>query len=563
MKKSYKMNPHIQEWIDIVENRTYAVCEEQILLIEHIKWCFENEDIYVDDEQLEKYMGLAKYFPFDQVFPWQKFVIGLHDCTYWQDTGLPRWPDLFCMIGRGAGKDGTIAWESVCLMSPYNGINEYDVDICANNEDQAMRPVQDVINSFERPSVIKKLKRFFYWTKEQVKCLKTKSTMKGRTNSPKGKDGLRSGICIFNEIHQYQDYKNIDVFTTGLGKKKHPRRSYFTTNGDVREGPLDDLLETSESILRGKEPDNGLLPFICKLNKKEDVDNEANWTMANPSLPYLPSLLEEIRKEYREWKKNPNRLPAFMTKRMNIPENAEEKKVTDWENIAATNVILPILIRWDCTCGVDYTKITDFASVDLHFRDGDIRYDISHSWLCLQSKDIPRLKIPWRDWEKQGRLTLVDDVEIHPSLICNYIQQAKKEFNIKMLAIDDFRFTLLSKYLQEIGFDAKVYKNLKMVRPSDIMKVATVIDSCFVNNWFVWGDAPELRWATNNTKLIRYGRKPGKEDDADMGNYVYGKIEAKSRKTDPFMALVAAMTVEDVLPQRRIVHKRKMRVYTY
>ena len=71
MKKSYKMNPHIQECIDIVENRTYAVCEEQILLIEHIKWCIENEDIYVDDEQLEKYMGLAKYFPFDQVFPWQ------------------------------------------------------------------------------------------------------------------------------------------------------------------------------------------------------------------------------------------------------------------------------------------------------------------------------------------------------------------------------------------------------------------------------------------------------------------------------------------------------------
>ena len=75
--------------------------------------------------------------------------------------------------------------------------------------------------------------------------------MKGRTNSPKGKDGLRSGICIFNEIHQYEDYKNINVFTTGLGKKKHPRRSYYTTNGDVRVGPLDDLLESCEQILRG------------------------------------------------------------------------------------------------------------------------------------------------------------------------------------------------------------------------------------------------------------------------------------------------------------------------
>lgn len=557
------MNKHIQEWIDIVEKGTYATCKEQKALIKKVRWCFEHEAIYVDEEQLEKYLGLAKYFPFDEVFPWQKFVIALHDCTYWKDTDMPRWPDLFCMIGRGAGKDGTIAFESTCLMSPYNGIQEYDVDICANNEDQAMRPVQDVINAFEEPAEIKKLKKFFYWTKEVVKCIKTKSVMRGRTNSPKGKDGLRSGIVVFNEIHQYEDYKNIDVFTTGLGKKKHPRRSYYTTNGNVREGPLDDLLETSEGILFGDDPDNGLLPFICRLDSKDEVDDETNWPKANPSLPYLPHLLEEIRKEYREWKKNPRRLPAFMTKRMNIPENAEETPVTDWENIKATNIALPDLERWSCTCGIDFSKITDWASVNLHFRDGDLRYDISHSWLCLKSRDIPRMKCPWKEWAKEGRLTLVDDVEIHPSLLTEYIQQAKRKYTIKMLAIDDFRFALLSKYLQEIGFDTKVNKNLKMVRPSDIMKVATVIDSCFANQWFCWGNAPELRWATNNTKMIRSGRKPGKEDDADLGNYVYGKIEGKSRKTDPFMALVASMVVEDVLPQRKPKPTPKIQVYSY
>ena len=557
------MNKHIQEWMDIVEKGTYATCKEQKALVKRVRWCFEHEDIYVDEEQLEKYLGLAKYFPFDEVFPWQKFVIALHDCTYWKDTGMPRWPDLFCMIGRGAGKDGTIALESTCLMSPYNGIQEYDVDICANNEDQAMRPVQDVINAFEEPAAIKKLKKFFYWTKEVVKCTKTKSVMRGRTNSPKGKDGLRSGIVVFNEIHQYEDYKNIDVFTTGLGKKKHPRRSYYTTNGNVREGPLDDLLETSEGILFGDDPDNGLLPFICRLDSKDEVDDESNWPKANPSLPYLPHLLEEIRKEYREWKKNPRRLPAFMTKRMNIPENAEETPVTDWENIKATNIVLPDLERWSCTCGIDFSKITDWASVNLHFRDGDLRYDISHSWLCLKSRDIPRMKCPWREWAKEGRLTLVDDVEIHPSLLTEYIQQAKQKYTIKMLAIDDFRFALLSKYLQEIGFDTKVNKNLKMVRPSDIMKVATVIDSCFANQWFRWGNAPELRWAANNTKMIRSGRKPGKEDDADLGNYVYGKIEGKSRKTDPFMALVASMVVEDVLPQHKPKPTPKIQVYSY
>lgn len=561
--KSCDIHPYIQEWMDIVEQKTYAVCEEQELLVAYIKKCFENEDIYTDGEQLEKYIGLAKYFPYDQVFPWQKFVIALHDCTYWRESGMPRWPDLFCELGRGAGKDGTIALESVALMSPYNNIAEYDVDICANNEDQAMRPVRDVIDAFESPENLRKLKRFFYWTKEMVKSIKTRSVMRGRTNSPKGKDGLRSGICIFNEIHQYTDYKNINVFTTGLGKKKHPRRSYYTTNGDVREGPLDDLLETSERILRGGEPDDGLLPFICKLNRKEDVHDENNWPAANPSLPYLPNLKEEIRKEYKQWVKNPSQLSAFMTKRMNIPESAEELAVTDYENIKSTAIVLPDLNRWPCVIGVDYTKLTDWASVDAHFRDGDMRYDISHSWMCANSKDIPRLKCPWKEWEKQGRLTVVDDVEIHPSLITEYIQQIKKEFVVKGLAIDDFRFALMSKYLLEIGFDMKSNKNLKMVRPSDIMRVSPVIDSCFANRWFCWGDAPELRWATNNTKLVRHGRKAGQADDLDLGNYVYGKIEAKSRKTDPFMALVAAMTIEDMLPQRRAKPIPEIKVYSY
>ena len=33
----------------------------------------------------------------------------------------------------------------------------------------------------------------------------------------------------------------------------------------------------------------------------------------------------------------------------------------------------------------------------------------------------------------------------------------------------------------------------------------------------------------------------------DTGNYIYAKIEGKSRKTDPFMALVASMVIEPVL----------------
>ena len=558
-------DPRIESYMEAVETGAVRSSKEVKALVKHVRECFETEDIYVDQQQLTDYLGLARYFPYERVFPWQEFVIGLHDSTYWRESGMPRWPDLFCLIGRGAGKDGTIALEATALSSEYNGIREYDVDICANNEDQALRPVQDIVGAFEQPRWIKKLQRFFRWTMEKVINLKTRSTIRGHTNNPGGKDGLRSGMVVLNEIHQYQDYKNINVFTTGLGKKKHPRRSYYTTQGDVREGPLDDLLETAEGILFGGEPDNGLLPYICRLDSKDEVHDEANWEKANPSLPYLPDLLEEIRKEYRDWLKHPDKFTAFMTKRMNIPDGTSEIKVCSYERIKATNRPVPVddLQGRVCTCGIDFSKITDFVSVNLHFRDGNIRYDLNHSWLCLNSKDLPRIKAPWKEWANRGLIDLVDDVEIHPETIVEYIEMQKEYYSIKMMAIDDFRYALLAQYLKGIGFDAKAYKNLKLVRPSDIMKVAPVIDSCFANDYFAWGDNPTMRWAVNNTKMIRYGRKLGKEDDADIGNFVYAKIEAKSRKTDPFMALVASMTVEDAIPYAQVTNAPDLGVFTY
>jgi phage terminase large subunit-like protein len=292
-------------------------------------------------------------------------------------------------------------------------------------------------------------------------------------------------------------------------------------------------------------PDNGMLPFICKLDKKEDVHDPQNWQMANPSLPYRPELMAEIEKEYRDWLKSPNQFTAFMTKRMNIPDGNPEVEVASWENIIATNKPMIDLKGQSAVVGIDYSKLQDMAAVNIHFKIGDQRYDINHAWLCLKSPDLPRIKAPWQQWADEGYLTLVKGVEIHPDLITDYIEQQMHKYNIIKLALDNFRFALLAKSLERIGFDATIQKNIKLVRPSDIMKVAPVIDSVFVNQQFTWGEQPVLRWATNNTKQVKVGKTQGQ----DIGNYIYAKIEGRSRKTDPFMALAHAMTIEQDMPE--------------
>jgi len=391
---SYKeIHPQIREYMDLIETGKIKACQEQHDLIRYVRETFDKEDIYINKEQYTKYLTQAKYFPYDDIFAWEKFVLGLHCCTYRKEDNMPRWPDLFLLIGRGAGKDGYIALESWCLAGPYNGIKHYDVDICANSEDQARAPFDDMWNVLEDPQYNKKLAAHWTYTKEEIISTATKSKIKYRTNNPKGKDGLRSGIVVFNEIHQYEDYKNINVFTTGLGKKKHPRRTYATTNGDVRDGPLDDMIEDAHAILRGEIPDNGMLPFICKLDKKEQVHDPDNWQMANPSLPYLPSLQHEIKKEYADWLKAPTKFTAYMTKRMNIPEGNPEQEVTSWENILSTRRPLIDLTGMTAVVGIDYSKISDFAAVNIHFKDGEQRYDINHAWVCTRSLDLPRIRL--------------------------------------------------------------------------------------------------------------------------------------------------------------------------
>lgn len=528
----------VQEYIDIVENGVFRTCKEQKLLVDLVNKAFNEEELVYDEEKIDRYMSYQKYFPFD-LFEWEKFCFILHNCVF-DKSGEPRWPDLFTLVGRGAGKNGYLSFEDFCLITDTHGIYQYDIDICANSEEQARTSFDEIINALENPKWTKKLKKFFRWTKTEIENLATRSKIKYRTNNPKGKDGLRSGKVDFDEPHAYENWENINVFTTGLGKKKHPRRTYISTNGDVRGAVIDQLIEKSEKILNGEIPDNGFLPFICKLDNEEEVHDPANWEKANPSLPYLPTLRGQMEREYVDYKLDPVVNNAFMTKRMNIPQGRKDTEVASWENILATNRELPDLKGWDCVAGIDFTKTTDFMSAFLLFKQEEMYYGIHHSWFCIKSADKHRIKLPLDQMVERGLLTMVNDVEINPSLIANWLKEMNKIYRIEKIAVDSYRYALLSKHLRDIGFDANDGR-VKMVRPSDIMLAQPKINSVFVSQRLIVGDDPMFRWGTNNAKLV----------PAPNNNFKYDKIEPKSRKTDMFMAYVHAMTLEEELPERR------------
>lgn len=530
---------YIDDYSAAIRTGTIQASKEMRLAVEYIEDKLAQPGVVVDQTKTERAKELIERYFEITLMDWELFVLALVHCYYADDTLV--FTEFLIMMGRGNGKNGFISGLAWYLTTPDHGVQGYNVDIIANSEDQAKTSFDDVYEMLDRNWG--KLKRTFYKSKELIKSLKTGSYIKFNTSNARTKDGKRSACLIFDEEHEYENDDSIRVFKSGFGKRKHSRVFKITTNGYVRDGVLDKDLEIAKAVLNGGIKNSRLCPLLYKADGEDDVRNTAAWVKACPSLPYLETLRLQMQREFSEMSYDKSVELDFYTKRMNLPRSNMEIAVTDWENIAASNRPLPDMDGWECTAGLDYASVTDFASVDLHFRRGDERYDINHSWLCLRSRDLERIKAPWREWAEAGLLTVVDDVEIHPDLIAGYIQRMAQRYYIKRLALDNNRFALVSRSLKQIGFDATDHKNVHLVRPSDIMKAVPVIESVFVNRKFTWGDNPTLRWAVNNTKLVRSSRNIG----CDTGNFVYAKIEAKSRKTDPFMALVAAMTIEDVL----------------
>lgn len=535
------INPYIADYIELVKSGIYPVCKEQLQLIALVEKALDEPGVYVDNEQLEKYLSYQKYFPFE-LFPWEKFLLALHDCTYTAD-GFPRFSVLLIYVGRGSGKNGFLGYENFCQLTPASGLKKYDIYDYANSEKQAKRSWKDVYDVLEENKT--KLSRFFYWNDECIRSIKTGSEYYYMANNAKTGDSYRPGKVNHDEVHAAEDTSAITTAITGLGKKPQPRRTICTTNGDVRGGYLDELLERSKEILDGEIPDGGFLPFICHLESDKEIEKPDMWYKANPSLQYLPTLMWEIQQELVEYKINPVANSAFPTKRMNRPPKATECGIAPWELILGTNQ--PIekekLIGKPCIAAADYMKTNDFLGAGLlYYADGKYIW-ISHTWVCSRSADLKRIKAPLRAWEKAGLLTFVDADEISPDLPAVWLvnEAVKRKSKILRFAVDSYRWTWLRRAFESVNItDDKKSGKVFLVRPSNEMLISPIITSGFTNNLFVWGDNPLMRWAANNTKLVTL----------PSGNITYGKIEPKSRKTDPFKAFVNAMCLSSELEKQ-------------
>lgn len=534
---------YINPYMEKILNNEIEHCLEQEEMIKNIVIpVLEREDVYIDEKKIEDGLSLQKYFPY-KLIEWEVFLFALIVGVFLKDGDI-FFKDIRCIVGRGSGKNGFISFLCFYFLSPYHGIKGYNIDLLANSEQQAMTSFNDVYEIIKEPADKKYegiLKKHYYATKTQIMGKKTKSILRYNTSSKRGKDSKRTGCVIYDEKHEYQDSTNINTLKSGLGKVWHGREITISTNGHTRGGVLDRELDQAKEILKEYNPLNRTLIFWCKIEEEREWDNPDKWIKAIPSINDFKSLKSTIQKEVIDMPYNLDYFPEFMAKRLNFPIGDKDVEVAEWKDILATNQEFIDLKGLDCVGGVDYAKTNDFVACCLVFKVKEKYYVKQHTFVCTKSRDLRGIKAPLDDWARRGDITFIDDVEISAVHVTDWFLKMGSLYNVLKIGIDNFRYSLLNNEFKKIGFDAFELKNIKLIRPNDILKVSPIINSVFVNHNFVWGDSPILRWYTNNTKKI-----------ISNGNISYGKIEPNYRKTDGFMAMVNAMILAQTEIKERV-----------
>lgn len=524
------VNKHVTHYLEQWREGNIIFNKERILLAQHLeKHVLNRDDIYFHEEHISNCINFIErwYFPLRD---FQKFLVAFIFLYYKEEDAL-FYEEYLIMMGRGGGKNGLMSGVLHYLSSPLHNIKNYNVSLVANKENQAKISFEEIYRAIDGEPPLEHL---FRRTKMVIESESTGSIVQYHTSNAKTKDGLRDGAVLYDEIHMYENFDVVNVFSSGLGKVKNPREFYVGTDGYVRDGLLDKFKERAMNILKGEELEDSLFPFICRIDTPEEVDNPGVWSKANPMFEgemndYGKTLYRKVYRQYQNIKTNPSSREEFVTKRMNLPEVDLQKSVASDEEMESTKRPLPDTHGMPGVFALDFASVRDFAAVGALFKDNETKDYIwkTHSFAIKDYLDKAQLAPPIHEWADDGLLTILDEPSINPSHIVEWFVRMRDEYDINVIVADNYKMEFIRPLLEAEGFEIVIIRAPRSVHGL----LAPRIEDAFANHNIIYGDNPLMRWYTWNVFVNI------KKD----GNKEYLKKDEHRRKTDGFMAFVNAM----------------------
>lgn len=506
-------------------------------------WTFDAHKAARPVDFIEKFLRPTKGdYDRMQLMGWQCFI----ECNLygWVDrqTGLRRFREGLIIVGSGNGKSTMVAGNAT-FAACKDGERGADVYLLANSKDQAGIVFEECKGQIDNSPA---LASRFRTLRDGVYYDKMNARIRHRSSDSKRLDGLNPHLAIFDEIHEYRDFKLINIIARKTIKRTQPLILYITTMGNVIDGPLayyyDQFTDAMNGTLKADVADR-MFAYIAELDATDDIEDTRNWIKANPGLGYTLQL-EELKEKWERNKLIPSERADFICKQLNIMVNADDMAFVQPEVIRRNRETLDpeSLLGRRCYGGFDLSNREDFTAAALEFPlDGGKSFVLLHSWVPQRKVDLDQEKIDYYGLALQGYLTIVPGEYVQQEDVYRWFAEKSWLYEIVTIGYDPANATRLRQMLEVGGkidgksvqaFDCQVVRQ-GPITLNDPMK--DIKEQLLAGN-VVSNQDPMLTWYTDNVRIS------GERRHLDKENWMPMKRN-KFRKIDGFMAWLDAHCV--------------------
>ena len=493
-------------------------------------WEFDIEKAYRPIDFIERFLIPTKgAYSKTELLPWQHFVEANMYGWVSRKTGYRRFREALIIVGQGNGKSTMIAGNAAFGLTKDN---ERGAEIYAlsNSREQAKIVFSECAAQIEGSKVLAK-----HVQTTQSGAYYRNSKFEPLASDSKNLDGRNVHMAVFDEIHEFRDYKLINVIKGKTKKRKQPMIIYITTLGTVIDGPLMDFYVLGGHILAGdgaisRRAADRMFVYIDEIDEDDNPADPACWPKANPSLGKLLDI-EDMKDEWDRVKTNPPERNNFINKQLNVFTLVNELSFLDVKTIRKNNRVIDIktLLGERCYGGFDLAETEDFTSACLEFPlPGNDFFVLEHSWVPAKKVENDNEKLDWKHLVDSGWLTVVDGDYVDYNLVFDWFFEQRKLYRIDSIGFDPAKAFMMVQKMRENGFV------LNEVRQGEITLTAPLdnLKERFLDGNIIHNNSDMFNWYLGNVKLTKRSAN---------ATYLPTK-QTKYRKIDGFAALLDAHT---------------------
>ena len=374
---------------------------------------------------------------------WQKAYMEAKYSFYMEieNKWLRRFNRTLLLVARKNGKTTLCAADALAEFFCGNvGTNI----LCASNDYEQAGLVFDEINNMREESpklekvTRKNIKGMFMGNPKQKKkkgkySKQNKAKIKKLSAKTGAKEGKNIDKAIIDEEHEMKNNSLVAPIFQSTSTKDEVMIDEITTEGFTEDGYLDSILKEARQVLKSElHRPRWLIWMYTQDSETEIWQNRKTWTKSNPCLGvakkwhYLDGLIEEA--------KTNSATRAFMlAKDFNIKQSNAAAWLQESEIINPATFNISDFAGAFYIAGNDFMETTDLCASKLLLKRPNDKtvYFYSHYWIPEAKLDKSPDDVDYRQWERDGYLTIVEGNSVDSSVVANWQYELLKEYDLK------------------------------------------------------------------------------------------------------------------------------------